>query len=120
MPTAALMPVCTAATATTTTTAATMAATASPPATKVLRAGAPAAAAVAPMAGTATHPTLPRPMVTLGRRQRRGRGWWPCIRHLQSNSQQVVVDVLPCRLALPLVLRVLALALWAALWAMAQ
>ena len=119
MPTAALMPGCTAATAATTT-AATTAATAAPPATTVLRAGAPAvaavtlAAAVAPTAATATRPPLPRPMVTLGRR--RARGSWLCIRHLQSNIQQVVVEVLPCRLALPLVLRILALALWAALW----
>ena len=36
---------------------------------------------------------------------RRAQGSWrPCIRHLQANNQQVVVDVLPCRLALALAL----------------
>ena len=36
---------------------------------------------------------------------RRAQGSWrPCIRHLQASSQQVVVDVLPCRLALALAL----------------
>ena len=63
------------------------------------------ASALAAAATPAAAPPMPVGPLVVTCCARRARGSWrPCIRHLQASSQQVVVDVLPCRLALALAL----------------